>query len=91
MEPAASIIKLLGGEAVVTKVTGLAYTAPYRWQHSEEKGGTAGFIPRKHHQALLDYAAEHGLPLKPEHFITGVPADVLEAARPAPAEPERAA
>jgi hypothetical protein len=69
MEPAATIIKKLGGEAVVSKVTETAYTAPYRWQQPREKGGTGGLIPQRHHPRLLDYAEREKIPLSPADFL----------------------
>jgi hypothetical protein len=69
MDPASSIIERLGGEAVVSKITKTAYTAPYRWQHSREKGGTGGVIPQRHHRTLLDYARARGIPLRAEEFL----------------------
>jgi hypothetical protein len=70
--PAAVVIARLGGEAVVSSITGTAYTAPYRWQAAREKGGTGGLIPQRHHRRLIDYARAKGIPLKAEEFL---PAD----------------
>lgn len=78
MDPAKTIIERLGGEAVVSKITGTAYTAPYRWQHSREKGGTGGLIPQKHHRALLIYAREHDIALSSDDFA--LPLDAPTAA-----------
>ena len=72
MEPASSIIARLGGEKVVSEITGKAYTAPYRWQHAVEKGGTGGLIPQKHHRVLLNYAEANGIDLIPADFVAGV-------------------
>jgi hypothetical protein len=69
MDPASSIIKRLGGEAAVSKLTKTAYTAPYRWQHPREKGGTGGVIPQRHHRTLLDFARSRDIPLKAEDFL----------------------
>jgi hypothetical protein len=69
MEPAATIIARLGGERVVSEITGRAYTAPYRWQHPLEKGGTGGLIPQKLHAKLLDYARANGIELTPADFL----------------------
>lgn len=69
MEPASSIIRKLGGEAVVARETGMATTAPYRWQYPREKGGTDGTIPQKHHRALLDFAERSGVPLSADEFL----------------------
>jgi hypothetical protein len=69
LDPAHTIIKRLGGEAIVAEVTGTAYTAPYRWQHPLEKGGTGGLIPQRHHSALLEFARQKGKALRAEDFI----------------------
>ncbi|QUS39527.1 hypothetical protein RPMA_12295 [Tardiphaga alba] len=69
MEPASTIIKRLGGEAKVSEITGLAFTAPYRWQHEKAKGGTGGLIPQTHHRALLDYAEQNNIRLSAEDFL----------------------
>lgn len=69
MEPARSIIERLGGEAAVSKITGTAYTAPYRWQHPRIKGGTGGMIPQRYHRGLLDYARERGIALSADDFL----------------------
>lgn len=69
MEPAQTIIRKLGGEAVVSEITGTAYTAPYRWQHSRERGGTGGLIPQKHHPRLLAFAMAKGIALSPSEFL----------------------
>jgi hypothetical protein len=69
MEPARSIIERLGGEAAVSKITGTAYTAPYRWQHSKAKGGTGGLIPQRYHRLIIDYARQHGIKIKASDFL----------------------
>lgn len=69
MEPAAAIIERLGGPKVVSTITGAAYTAPYRWQHPRDKGGTGGLIPQKHHVTLLNYARDQGIPLQAADFL----------------------
>ena len=69
MDPASKIIERLGGEAKVAQITGTAFTAPYRWQHSKKQGGTDGLIPQKYHRTLLDYAHEHDIALKAEDFL----------------------
>jgi hypothetical protein len=69
MEPARSIIRKLGGEAVVSQITKTAITAPYRWQHERERGGTGGKIPGRHIPALLAYAREREIPLASDEFF----------------------
>jgi hypothetical protein len=51
------------------KSSGAALSAPYRWQHDKSSGGTGGLILQAHHQALLDYAELHGIPLSAEDFL----------------------
>lgn len=70
MEPASSIIRKLGGPAVVAKVARTAYTAPYRWQHPVKKGGTGGLIPHKHIPKLLEFARDKGIELSADEFFT---------------------
>ena len=69
MEPARTLIQKLGGEAKVSKITGTAYTAPYRWQHDRAKGGTGGRIPQRYHRVLLDYASNNGIKLEAAEFL----------------------
>src|SRR5262245_18989708 len=56
LDPAARIIARLGGPHVVAKVTGTAFTAPYRWQTPRDRGGTGGTIPQRYHLPLLKHA-----------------------------------
>jgi hypothetical protein len=67
--PASTVIARLGGEAVVSFITGTAYTAPYRWQAAKIKGGTGGVIPQRYHRMLIDYAKSKGIPLAAEEFL----------------------
>jgi hypothetical protein len=69
MDPASRIITKLGGAAKVAEITGLAFTAPYRWQHEKSRGGTGGLIPQAHHRTLLDYAHANGIELSVEEFL----------------------
>lgn len=76
MEPASTIIRKLGGAKIVAAITGLAVTAPYRWQHPRQKGGTGGLIPQKYHRFLLAYARQHGIALGAADFAApDAPAD----------------
>lgn len=87
-EPAHSIIKLLGGEAVVAEITKRAITAPYRWQQPISKRGTGGLIPQKHHPRLLEYARQIGANLSPADFLASPPPGATPAtgnAKPLPA------
>lgn len=68
MEPASTIIEILGGEAKVAEAAGVALTAPYRWQQPRAKGGTGGVIPHWHVGKLLDHAKANGIELTPLQF-----------------------
>ncbi len=61
MEPARTIIELLGGESAVAAIAGVAVTAPYRWQQTRDKGGTGGVIPHWHIGKLLAHAEANGI------------------------------
>ena len=72
MEPASTIIKKLGGEAIVAQVVGAVITAPYRWQNPKSAGGTNGVIPSKHIQTLVEYAVSQGIELGVSEFFPNV-------------------
>ena len=82
--PASVIIARLGGEAMVSFITGTAYTAPYRWQSARTKGGTGGLIPQRYHRKLIDYARSKGIALSAEEFLPGEPGSEAENGRPPP-------
>lgn len=69
MEPAASIIKSLGGDTVVASITGVHRTRVANWKRAKESGGTGGAIPFRHVPALLKAAQDKGLPLSADDFL----------------------
>ncbi|MFG1462084.1 hypothetical protein V5F77_04215 [Xanthobacter sp. DSM 24535] len=69
MEPASTIIKKLGGEATVSKITGTSAATPYRWQYPKSAKGTGGLIPQPHHPVILAYAQRNGIELTAEDFL----------------------
>lgn len=76
LDPAASIIAVLGGLSSVAKAANTSTTTVQRWRLPKQKGGTGGFIPRRHHEALLAKSSELGICLKRVAFI-----DPLEASK----------
>lgn len=84
MEPAATVISRLGGEAKVSEITGRGLTAPYKWQYPIEKGGTGGLIPQRLHRVLLDYARANGIALSPADFLPAHDLIPTPATEPAP-------
>lgn len=59
-EPAATIIKKLGGPKKVAAIAGVHRTRVSNWMRPKEAGGTGGTIPQSHHLAILRAAAEKG-------------------------------
>lgn len=53
----------------MSKITGTSFTAPYRWQHAREKGGTGGLIPQRYHRTLLEYAQQNQIELAADEFL----------------------
>jgi hypothetical protein len=72
MEPARSIIELLGGYMSVASITGRHPTRVLRWTYPAERGGTGGLIPAKYQRLLLAHAKAAGIDLRPEHFFPGI-------------------
>lgn len=69
MEPAATIIRALGGPSMVSEITGAHRTRVSNWQRPKEKGGTGGIIPQKYFPALLEAAKSKNVDLKADDFL----------------------
>lgn len=69
MEPAASIIKALGGPNAVALITGVHRTRVSNWMRPKDAGGTGGVIPFRHVPKLLDAAKEIGVSLSADSFL----------------------
>jgi hypothetical protein len=69
MEPAASIIKNLGGDTVVASITGVHRTRVANWKRPKDAGGTGGAIPFRHVPALLQAAKIRGVSLSTDDFL----------------------
>jgi hypothetical protein len=74
MEPAASIVRALGGPSKVAEIVGVHRTRVSNWMRPREKGGTDGFIPHRHVNALLAYAVKHNKEVSPSSFVVAVAA-----------------
>lgn len=83
-DPAELIINLLGGRDEVSRIAGVDPNTVYRWRIPYESGGTSGYIPRRYHKKIIEFAASKGIPLTPAAFID-------KAAIPIVLSPERAA
>lgn len=70
-EPAASIIRLMGGASAVATIVGKHPSRVYRWTApSSVREGTGGIIPARDARVLLDYARSHRVDLRPEDFFS---------------------
>lgn len=69
MEPAATIVRALGGPSKVAEIAGVHRTRVSNWMRPRTKGGTGGFIPQKHVGKLLAHAIKNGLPVSAASFI----------------------
>lgn len=70
MEPAKTIIEVLGGPKKVSEIIGIHRTRVSNWMRPREKGGTGGAVPHWHHSTLI--AASDGK-LRPESFVLPLP------------------
>lgn len=68
-EPAASIVREVGGPSRAAKIAGVATVQAYRWMWSKADGGSGGFIPPRRAQKIFDWAKENGKTLPAELFF----------------------
>ena len=69
LEPARSIITILGGSAVAAQLCKRKRMQIWRWTQPKSAGGTDGLVPQKHHTIILAYARNHRLPITAESFL----------------------
>lgn len=69
LDPARSIIEMIGGEVKASEITAASVPTVYGWQYPKDKGGTGGTIPQKHHRAILGFARENQINLTAEDFL----------------------
>lgn len=69
MEPARTIIDLLGGPNKVAEIAGVHRTRVSNWARSKDAGGTGGVIPFKHVPALLAAAKDADIQLSADDFL----------------------
>lgn len=69
LEPAASVIRVLGGAAVVGGIVGIGRTQVWKWTQPKSRGGTGGLVPSEHQSPLLRWAIENNKPLTPAMFF----------------------
>lgn len=69
LEPAATIIRTLGGLSAVADAVSTTTTTVQRWRLPREKGGTGGYIPRWWHDKIIAAAGARGIELPPSAFL----------------------
>lgn len=68
LNPAGAILGIIG-IANASKITSVDRVQVWRWTQPKSSKGTGGLIPQAHHDSLLSYAEEHGLPVTAAMFI----------------------
>ena len=79
MEPASTVIEIMGGPTAVAEIVGVHRTRVSKWQSPKHKGGTGGLIPIWHATRLLEKARELDIDLKPDDFFPKLEEAALEA------------
>lgn len=69
LEPAATVLRIIGGAAVAATVTGLGRIQCWRWTQPKSKGGTDGLIPSEHQETLLSWAERNGKSLTADDLV----------------------
>lgn len=71
-EPAATIIREIGGPSEAARIAGVAKVQVYRWMWSIGDGGTGGYIPARRAQRLFEWARDNGKAIPAELFFERV-------------------
>lgn len=54
---------------MVAKAASTSTTTVQRWRRPKAKGGTDGYIPRRHHKALIEHSRRVGVRLELVSFV----------------------
>lgn len=71
IQPARSIVEMLGGVGVVAKALHLTPSAVSKWSTPTERGGCGGLIPSRHIPPLCRFAPTRDCFLEPNTFFWG--------------------
>lgn len=74
MEPAATVIRMLGGAAAVAEFIGVSRFTVWRWTRPRSRKtshGTNGRVPSEYQLKLLEWAEAQGIPLTAELMVRG--------------------
>ena len=69
MEPATTIIRVLGGPIRVSEIAGVHRTRVYSWMRDKDRGGTGGIIPFGHIPKLIEAARARKIKLSGDDFL----------------------
>lgn len=74
LEPAATVVRKLGGPPVAAQICGVRVSSVYRWlwpltPTSGDMRGSGGMIPARHQIAILEWSKRNGNPVRPEDFF----------------------
>lgn len=74
LEPAATVVRKMGGVPMVARVLGLTHSAVYRWMWPQRPGpgesrGTGGLIPVRRQQEILEWSRRNGNHIKADDFF----------------------
>ena len=72
LEPATTLIELIGGPKVAADVCKLKRLQVWRWTVPKNKGGTGGTVPQRHHAAIIRHVREQGIELPLNLLVPGV-------------------
>lgn len=68
-EPAGTVIRALGGVRLASRRLGLSPEAVSRWNRPAERGGTGGYIPKRHWDIIVSAT---GRPITREFLASGI-------------------
>lgn len=69
LDPAATIVRTLGGPTATARIAGVDTVQVYRWMWSREDGGYDGVIPTRRASRLYEWARSNGKELPAELFF----------------------
>lgn len=81
MEPAKTVVYIMGGTKIVAQVAGVHTSQVSKWRWPKERGGTDGLIPMKNAILLLAEARRLGIKLTESDFFPAVEETKKRAAK----------
>ncbi len=76
LEPAATVVKKLGGPEKAAEIVGISVKSVYRWMwpmrpssDTRKSRGTGGLIPAERQQQIMAWSRRNGYPVNIEDFF----------------------